>query len=132
LKRIVLKACAYEPKDRYASAAEMLNDLNKLTGGTGIVFSNMIPDEEYREEKDDAKTVGPLFGKAKKATSINANVDEVDVTDGPQFSSHSASIRETQVGTIKQTALGAKKEKKKARMLKYMLIAISMVYGQLK
>ncbi len=30
LKRIVLKACAYEPGDRYQSAAEMLHDLNAL------------------------------------------------------------------------------------------------------
>ena len=31
LKRIVLKACAYDSKDRYASAAEMLEDLSRLT-----------------------------------------------------------------------------------------------------
>lgn len=30
LKRIVLKACAFDPKDRYQSATEMLNDLEKL------------------------------------------------------------------------------------------------------
>lgn len=29
LKRIVLKACAYNPKDRYATAADMLRDLNE-------------------------------------------------------------------------------------------------------
>ena len=30
LKRIVLRACAYDPKDRYASAEEMLRDLEQL------------------------------------------------------------------------------------------------------
>ena len=32
LKRIVLKACAYDPKDRYQSADEMLQDLRILSG----------------------------------------------------------------------------------------------------
>ena len=31
LQEIVLKACAYDPKDRYSSATEMLNDLHGLT-----------------------------------------------------------------------------------------------------
>ena len=35
LKRIVLKACAYHPKDRYSSAEEMLKDLNALIAGAG-------------------------------------------------------------------------------------------------
>lgn len=30
LKRIVLKACAFDPKERYSTAAEMLDDLNRL------------------------------------------------------------------------------------------------------
>ncbi len=33
LKQIVLKACAYDPKDRYSSAAEMLNALHKPQEG---------------------------------------------------------------------------------------------------
>ena len=36
MKAIVLKACAYDPKDRYQSAAEMREDLKKLD--TGAVF----------------------------------------------------------------------------------------------
>ena len=34
LKRIVLKACAYDPQERYQSAEEMLRDLEKLAGGS--------------------------------------------------------------------------------------------------
>ena len=37
LKRIVLKACAYDSKDRYASAAEMLEDIKRLEGGVSSV-----------------------------------------------------------------------------------------------
>ena len=50
LKRIVLKACAYSPEQRYASAAEMLEDLNQLRitdisiGGTAPRFH-----EEHRD-----------------------------------------------------------------------------------
>ena len=36
LKAIVLKACAYDPKDRYASADEMLAALTALSGGVVI------------------------------------------------------------------------------------------------
>ena len=36
LKRIVLKACAFDPKERYHSAQQMLEDLNNLDGGVVI------------------------------------------------------------------------------------------------
>ena len=40
LKRIVLKACAYDPKERYHTADEMLADLNALKGGRAITKTN--------------------------------------------------------------------------------------------
>ena len=44
LKRIVLKACAFDPKDRYRSAAEMLGELNKLSGnGTIGIWGDRPP-----------------------------------------------------------------------------------------
>lgn len=51
LKRIVLKACAYDPADRYRSAADMLLDLNalgskkrvKLAGIVGSVPPALVP-----------------------------------------------------------------------------------------
>ena len=36
LKNIVLKACAYDPKARYRSAKEMMNDLQALQEGTSV------------------------------------------------------------------------------------------------
>ena len=68
LKRIVLKACAYDPKERYHTADEMLADLNALGGER--VFAKL--DEKALE--DDAteitdvtseKTVG-VFGTDRK------------------------------------------------------------------
>ena len=40
LKRIVLKACTYDPKERYHTADEMLADLNALEGGRAITKTN--------------------------------------------------------------------------------------------
>lgn len=40
LKKIVLKACAYKPEDRYQNAAEMLKDLSKLSGAAEKTDSN--------------------------------------------------------------------------------------------
>lgn len=37
LKRIVLKACAFDMKDRYATAAEMLSDLKKVKKGAAAI-----------------------------------------------------------------------------------------------
>ena len=54
LKRIVLKACAYDPKDRYRSAAEMLRELNE---GFGSETERRKKEEEeqqrrHREEQE--------------------------------------------------------------------------------
>lgn len=59
LKRIVLKACAYDPKDRYQSAADMLSDLEKLGAPKHERAEPMIipmPEllaELGRDERDD-------------------------------------------------------------------------------
>ena len=56
LKRIVLKACAYDPKDRYQNAAEMLRDLEAVREETIVPL--LIPDpvppvppSTYNQEK---------------------------------------------------------------------------------
>lgn len=62
LKRIVLKACAYDPKDRYQSAADMLNDLEMLDApkhrrAEPIIISPPEPIAELGREEHDGKTV---------------------------------------------------------------------------
>lgn len=42
LKRIVLKACAYDPKERFESAAQMLSELKKLDPGM-VPFATVMP-----------------------------------------------------------------------------------------
>ena len=53
LKRIVLKACAYDPKDRYHTADEMLHDLNALGSAEKPQDAPSVtpPTEEVEEDK---------------------------------------------------------------------------------
>ena len=48
LKRIVLKACSYNPQDRFSSAAEMLKELNTINRKTSDKF-----EEEERKKREE-------------------------------------------------------------------------------
>ena len=64
LKRIVLKACAYEPKERYQSADEMLRDLEALSGKAGDrAPETLVGPPADPEEETDGGTFG-AFGAA--------------------------------------------------------------------
>ena len=53
LKRIVLKACAFSPMERYASAAEMLADLEQMAGvGSNVVVPPKKEEELPRKQTD--------------------------------------------------------------------------------
>ncbi len=57
LKRIVLKACAFEPRDRYSSAEEMLRDLERLKTGADPEIIASSPKESAvhtKKSKDQA------------------------------------------------------------------------------
>lgn len=84
LQEIVLKACAYDPKDRYQSAAEMLADLKVQQGGSAPA---VIPQQEteIQNEMDDLileteATIGP--GSEKIPVDLRLDEDE---TVGPNF-----------------------------------------------
>lgn len=55
LKAIVLKACAYDPKDRYASAGEMMEDLLSLSDHTSGMFTSWEEQERRRLEAEKAR-----------------------------------------------------------------------------
>ena len=59
LKQIVMKACAYDPEDRYGSAAAMLQDLNRLECGaaTGMA-ATVIFGETDQDDKTDVYSGG--------------------------------------------------------------------------
>lgn len=76
LKRIVLKACAYDQKERYHTADEMLADLNALEGGRAITKTNdsCCWDEDNATEITDdtcAETVGVFGTDRKKAAAVS-------------------------------------------------------------
>ena len=75
LKRIVLKACAYDPKDRYRSAEEMLRDLEALstpyaprrsTPPAEPAIPQPGPIEPEKPELPYEDTVGAFGGEAAK------------------------------------------------------------------
>jgi len=83
LKRIVLKACAYQPEDRYGSAAEMLRDLRML-GETEADAENPVGQDLNAVESPDDKTVG-IFTRTPNRPQTNlsdrgSRVDEIDRT----------------------------------------------------
>ena len=58
LKRIVLKACAFKPEDRYQTAAEMSADLRRLNG------EDVAWDDS--DDSDDSEESGGTIGRVKK------------------------------------------------------------------
>ena len=96
LKRIVLKACAFDPKDRYQTADEMLHDLNALGGAEtpqdtpATVPPVILPAEEAEEDKtvgawttpaaqprpEEDKTVGAWAVPEEPAAEATAQPEE--------------------------------------------------------
>ncbi len=64
LKRIVLKACAYDPKKRYQSAEEMLRDLEALDGKTSVQHSDAFVRRSEDQEPEAGDTVGAFNAPA--------------------------------------------------------------------
>jgi hypothetical protein len=59
LQRIVLKACAYAPKDRYQNAEELLRDLENLERGAHCPESGIGPGSGvYSPEREPSETPG--------------------------------------------------------------------------
>ena len=70
LKRIVLKACAYDPRDRYATAAEMFRDLQALAGQGTAAAPVRMPVNGAEEA-----TVGVFSPKQEDLTATQAHTE---------------------------------------------------------
>ena len=77
-QRIVLKACAYDPKDRYQTADEMLRDLNALGGAERPqdAPATVPPVTPPVEEAEDDKTVGAWTTGAEHAPERTIPAEE--------------------------------------------------------
>jgi serine/threonine protein kinase len=88
LKRIVLKACAYDPKNRYHTAEEMLANLNAVEGKHHVPVEhsasggqNEQPDARSTASAwtgEEADTVGAFGSQPAPASSACASVPEED------------------------------------------------------
>ena len=77
LKRIVLKACTYDPKERYHSADEMLADLNRLNSECETATKNQSPPYSKPTEAppDDAEdATSSILGKTADADKTEGTV----------------------------------------------------------
>lgn len=72
LKRIVLKACAYAPKDRYCAANEMLADLKGLEGE----WQTDSEKEPQKLETDDIYQSSPAREKAKLCNNTQGDEEK--------------------------------------------------------
>ena len=110
LKKIVLKACAFDPKERYQSAEEMLRDLVKLSGETVL----LIPTEPTKTvttiSEDEDGTVGVF-----RREEVAATEDTQETTEGAFQQTHREEEEEQTVSafaggtTTQETPKPAKK-----------------------
>lgn len=100
LKRIVLKACAFAPKDRYQSAREMREALMRLSDGyVPELQTEHIPTPESVPELDfgDEETVDSGF--VPKPSEDSENVDR---TVSPRFPAKTDDAAKTKAASMKK------------------------------
>ena len=87
LKRIVLKACAFDPKDRYQSAGEMLSELERLSRAAQSAQKPKPAAPEPRREETaptakepdgDATVTGAVWKDAPKPEKAAEEAKEID------------------------------------------------------
>ena len=91
LKKIVLKACEYNPEDRYASAQEMYDDLDTLRSGktTGGTAKTVKPEGVSFDDgktggnswSDDTVTIGKTPGRTSKKDTSNFQDEPEEKTE---------------------------------------------------
>ena len=112
LKRIVLKACAFEPKERYQNAEDMLHDLVNLSGEPALFVSREPNKTDTASSEDEDGTVG-MFGAEK----IEPTVDQQETTESAFKQTHREEEEEQTVSAFaggtptQKTAKPAKKRK---------------------
>ena len=90
LKRIVLKACAYDTRDRYASAEEMLADLKALGETAAVPVAPIVAAAAVSRPQNDERTV---------STAANSNMPDADGTVGAFRGSVAAADSDATIGT---------------------------------
>ena len=83
LKKIVLKACAYDAADRYGSAAEMLSAINRASKAAMAKAGILSPDrtEELPERTGAAPRTGSGAGRQFRRRQSEAAGNDLSVTE---------------------------------------------------
>ena len=117
LQQIVLKACAFDPKDRYRSAEDMLRELDEL-GRPGNAYGLGFPTGigSAADEEEEPGTVGISFGVAEAAAFPAEGEEPVRFVGQEQLYAEDSTVgvyaQPEQIETGRP-AKKAKKEKKK-------------------
>ena len=127
LQEIVLKACAFDPTQRYQSAAEMLADLQTVQSEFVPVCLPETDMVHAKSNADEEKTIGPVFGKTDPETEL-----DVEKTVGSQFDKVEETDQldnEKTVGPVFVAADKPKQPKKKKRVwpiIAVLLLAVAL------
>lgn len=119
LKRIVLKACAYAPDDRYASAEQLLDDLNHLTGEATAIYEVASGTAEDVKLQVEDMTVGPAWmgevPQNDKPSNETLEALDEDATMGPVFTINEEKIK------------APKTEKKRGTVIAVIVAAVAAI-----
>ncbi len=101
LKRIVLKACAFDPKDRYQSAEEMLSDINSFAGNAG----SRISDRGAIEQDNSTSAVNTHGEKNQRDRAVASRARDTyeDATVSARHQEPHADCEEETVGVFAGT-----------------------------
>ena len=139
LKRIVLKACAYDPKERYHTADEMLADLNALDRERVFTksYERVFPDDSYCRHKEDAteiadaistETVGVFETDRKKTVAAKASDYSYRIRDGAVHSPDTSSDKTAQtVGVSWKNDSRLEEKPSKKRRYKILPVAVAAI-----
>ena len=122
LKKIVLKACAYDPKDRYATAEEMLRDLNEGFDAAA---------EQRRKEAEEQRRMQEEQARQRKAAEEQARLqrEQEEQARIRRESAERAYAAQRQKATIEQNCLNTEHSDTQERRRKKVLtmVAIGLV-----
>ena len=118
LKQIVLKACAFDPKDRFESAQEMLSALKNMGWAEQAISKVEVQEVQVHEELELDKTSGPAFGQEPVA----------DYTAGPVWNDREENREDHTAGPVFD-APQSENNSRKTEPKKNLLVKLGIIIG---
>ena len=131
MEQIILKAMALDMKDRYASATEMLQDMEEFRKNPAIVFDYALPAEPVPAKPapaNAARTTAEKVVQAKHGTSRQDDIPRQEILPGQKRSGNTES---RSVDALRRARLRRKEEerrkKERSRVATLAVVACSIV-----